>query len=47
MINPCNPLQCPVYSDGWCEYDFATGQIMPNDPDNCPITKEEQQNAAS
>jgi len=41
MTNPCNPLSCPLYASGYCEYDFATGQIMPMDSDNCPLIKEE------
>ena len=40
MPNPCNPLDCKIYADGYCEYDFATGQIMPMDP-NCPLLQEE------
>lgn len=40
MISPeCKA--CPAYSTGWCEYDFAIGQIMPHDPDACLITKED------
>lgn len=37
----CNPLQCPVYSAGWCEYDFAFGVLMPINPDICPELKKE------
>ena len=41
ISNPCNPLYCPAYASGYCEYDFATGQIMPMDP-NCPLLKEDE-----
>lgn len=34
--NPCNPLDCPAYASGYCEYDFATGMVMPMD-DQCPL----------
>lgn len=37
----CNPLQCPVYSEGWCEYDFASDRLLPVDPDICPELKKE------
>ena len=39
MTNPCNPLVCPGYAAGYCEYDFATGQIFPMD-EKCPLIKE-------
>lgn len=39
MSNPCNPLDCPSYASGYCEYDFATGMVMPMD-DHCPLLKE-------
>lgn len=39
MINPCNPINCPNYSDGWCEWDFATNTIFPASS-NCPLLKE-------
>lgn len=42
MPNPCNPLSCPAYASGYCEYDFATGQIMPMDEENCPLMKKEE-----
>ena len=42
MHNPCNPLECKAYALGYCEYDFATGQIMPMDEDNCPLMKKEE-----
>lgn len=38
----CNPLKCESYAKGWCEYDFATGQIMPIDDENCPLMKKEE-----
>lgn len=41
MTDPCNPITCPLYATGYCEYDFATGQIMPMDP-NCPLLKEDE-----
>lgn len=41
MTEYCNPLNCSEYSNGWCEYDFATGQIMPMS-DNCPMLKKEE-----
>ena len=37
----CNPLQCPAYADGWCEYDFALDRLMPINPDKCPELKKE------
>lgn len=40
MPNPCNPRDCPLYASGWCEYDFATGQIMPMDEENCPLMED-------
>lgn len=40
--DPCNPLDCPAYATGHCEYDFATGKIMPMDEDNCPLMKKEE-----
>ena len=42
MPNPCNPLSCSAYASGFCEYDFATGQIMPMDEENCPLMKKEE-----
>ena len=41
MSEYCNPMKCTAYASGWCEYDFATGRIMPMDP-NCPLLKEEK-----
>lgn len=32
----CNPMKCQAYASGYCEYDFATGQIMPM-IDGCPL----------
>lgn len=37
----CDPLHCPIYADGWCEYDFATGWLMPHDPEKCPMNEKE------
>lgn len=37
----CNPLNCSEYSNGWCEYDFATGWLMPHDPEKCPMREAE------
>lgn len=45
MDNPCNPLDCKAYAQGWCEYDFATGQIMPMAPENCPLIKQNKGDA--
>lgn len=42
LHNPCNPLDCETYSTGHCEYDFATGQIMPMDEENCLLMKKEE-----
>lgn len=42
LNNPCNPLTCQAYATGYCEYDFATGQIMPMDEENCPLLKKEE-----
>ena len=39
MTNPCNPLDCPAYASGYCEYDFATGMVMPMG-DQCPLLRE-------
>lgn len=41
MHNPCNPRDCPFYASGYCEYDFATGQIMPMDEEHCPLLQKE------
>lgn len=43
--NPCNPLDCKSYALGYCEYDFATGQIMPMDPKTCPLIKQNKGDA--
>lgn len=43
--NPCNPLDCKSYALGYCEYDFATGQIMPMDPKNCPLINQNKGDA--
>lgn len=41
MTNNCNPIDCPAYASDWCEYDFATDQTIPVDP-NCPLLKEDE-----
>lgn len=43
MPEPCNPLECKSYALGYCEYDFATGQIMPTDEENCPLIKSQKE----
>lgn len=42
LHNPCNPLDCETYATGHCEYDFATGKIMPMDEENCLLMKKEE-----
>lgn len=32
---------CPEYRTGYCEYDFATGWLMPHDPEKCPMKEME------
>lgn len=43
MSESCNPMKCPAYASGWCEYDFATGRIMPMDETQCSLMKEEHE----
>ena len=45
MIHPlCNPLACKVYACGWCEYDFWTDRLYPNDAAQCPLMNEREDN---
>ena len=42
MFGYCNPINCPAYALGWCEYDVFEDRIYPVEPNICPLMKEEQ-----
>ena len=42
MTEYCNPMNCPAYATGFCEYDFGTGEIMPHDSEQCPLIKDKE-----
>lgn len=47
MTTNCNPITCPAYASGWCEYDAIAGELYPMDPEQCLILKEENENAGT
>lgn len=39
----CNPLTCPAYASGWCEYDPITDTIYPCDGGECQEKSSEEE----
>ena len=43
MSEYCNPMKCPAYASGWCEYDAIEDKFYPMEPHICPLLKEEEE----